>query len=359
VVWAVTKGIKEHPEWYDGLTQKSSFTEFQTQCAMSPEDTHCKQKPCSEHAGCETAARDSECGKATLWDKTEGFAQHGEKWYPGMTVESAYEDFQNHINGWNKTLCPRPACSHQPFVLQTMFCWMVIQPEGYELGLANAQLEKKAGIFACDGYAIVSSQTLDIGVPTLLIGSTQVSGWSGDGTSPNAPVFVDAWRAIQADGKYQEHKWIIKCDPDNVLIPDRLRMHLLPGMQPENPYPPPYESDPNAGQFVTNCDKMASWGNGWGDGWPMMYGSLEIISVEAINLYYANEDVCKGSIPWQGMGEDAFMGMCLRQLQVGELFMKQADNTCAGGSCDDPTFSSYHPYKDPTSWFDCWDRAQR
>lgn len=356
VVWAMTTGIKDHPEWYDKLTKKSPFEDFQAHLAMTPDKTKCIHKPCKTAADCKTAKPDSPCYAGVKWDMTDGISKHPE-WYPDLSSTSTFEEFQNHAHHNNKTLCPTEACNPQPFQLQTLFCWMAVQVDGYELGLATAQLEKKAGIFACDDYLLVSTKDLGIdGVTTLTISNMQVGGYTDGGTSPNAPIFVEAWNQIQSDGRWKEHDWTIKSDPDAVLIPERLRMTLLPGNQPENPYPPPYESDPSLGQFVTNCDKMAGWGKGWGDGWPMMYGSLEIISRNALATYYAKRDTCQGP---DGNGEDAYMGLCLRSLKIGELFMRQGDNVCAGGACSDKSFSTYHPYKDPNSWFDCWGQATR
>lgn len=287
---------------------------------------------------------------------TEGIKKHPE-WYPGLTEDSSFEDFQRHTHESNKTLCPSP-CNAQPFRIQTIFCWMAVQAEGYELGLATAQLEKRVGIFACDDSAVVSTKSLGLdGVDTLVISNMKVEGWTMDaGTSPNAPVFVEAWNKINEDGRFRDHDWTAKADPDAVFLPDRLLERLQPGQQPENPYPPPYQSDPSRGQFLLNCDLMTGWGAGWGNGWPMMFGSLEVISRDGLETYYANKDSCPGP---GGKGEDAYMGLCLRALEVGELFLRHGDNACLGGSCDDQSFVAYHPYKDPGTWMDCHERATR
>jgi len=357
VVWAMTDGIKKHPEWYEGLTQKSRFEEFQAHLALEPKDTKCTQKPCKAAKDCKTAAGDSPCAAGVKWDITDGISKHPE-WYPGLTNKSSFEDFQRHAHKNNKTQCPTEPCNVQPFKYQTLFCWMAVQADGYELGLASAQLEKKVGIWACDDQVLISTKDLGLdSVTTLTISNMQVGGYTDGGTSPNAPIFVEAWQKVAEDGRWNDHDWTIKSDPDAVLLPDRLRQHLLPDQQPENPYPPPYDTPKSKGQFVTNCDKMAGWGKGWGDGWPMMYGSLEIISHDALALYYEeHEGTCQGP---GGLGEDAYMGLCLRALGVGELFMRQGDNVCAGGACDDKSFSSYHPYKDVGSWFSCYDQATR
>jgi hypothetical protein len=233
---------------------------------------------------------------------------------------------------------------------------MAVIAEGYELGLATAQFENKVGIFACNNSALISTEELGLdGVDTLIISNMKVWGWTNAGTSPNAPVFVEAWNKINEDGRFRDYDWTAKADPDAVFLPDRLLERLQSG-QPENPYPPPYQSDPSRGYFLPNCDKMTRWGRGWGNGWPMMYGSLEVISRDALKTYFAKKDSCPGP---DGKGEDAYIGLCLRALEVGELFMRHGDNVCLGGSCDDPSFVLYHPYKDPGSWMDCHGRATR
>merc|ERR1719215_1462547 len=162
---------------------------------------------------------------------------------------------------------------------------------------------------------------------------------------------------LRAQGKYKDHDWVIKADPDTVVLPDRLRVVLEPTQLPRNPYPPPYDPAPGAGYFVPNCDKNADWGAGWGANglWPMMFGSIEIISRDAMTNYFNKEGQCTGGIAgWEMMGEDRYLGLCFRKLHAGEIFLRQGDGTCKGGSCGDGRFQAYHPYKDVGSWMKCW-----
>jgi len=357
VVWAMTKGMKQNPKWYPGLTSKSPFEDFQHHLS-SVNKTMCPM-PC-KLVGCETAQAGSLCASNVQWAMTTGLSDHA-AWYPGLSAESSREVFQNHIHAKNKTACSKIACNPQPFKVISLFCWAVVQASGYEGPLVKAQLAKKAGIFACDDYALVSDKDLQFeGVKTVLVSTTKVTGYTAAGTSPNAPVFVEAWGKLKEDGRYSKHDWIVKADPDTVVVPDRLRTVLAPGQQPKNPYPPPYAPAPGSGQWVPNCDKMKNWGAGWGGLWPMMFGSIEIISREAIDNYFANEQMCKDSLPgWEMMGEDRFLGLCFRKLHAEELFIRQGDGTCMGGACTDPNFQAYHPRKDVTSWMQCWGQATR
>jgi hypothetical protein len=357
VVWAMNQGFKQHPEWYDGLTQDSLFEDFQEHIHRY-DATKCPPA-CPSPSSCKTATA-GPCFTAVHWAMTAGIVDHPE-WYPGLASDSPLEKFQEHVHEYNSTLCP-PPCNPQPFKALSLFCWSVVRSA--EVALIRTQSEKSAGIFACNDYAIVSDQDLTFDGPrgpasALRISTTAASGWTKDGTSPNAPIFLNAWEQLRLDGRFQAHDYIVKLDPDTVFFPERLAAKLSPGGLPSNPYPPPYATPASSGVFVTNCDKMANWGAGWGNGWPMMYGSVEILSREALLTYFARLGECKGSMAWQGMAEDAFMGLCLRQLKVGELFIKQGDNACSGGACTDPSFAAFHPYKDPGTWANCWNQATR
>mmetsp|Transcript_54914 Transcript_54914/g.139196 ORF Transcript_54914/g.139196 Transcript_54914/m.139196 type:complete len:490 (-) Transcript_54914:292-1761(-) len=362
VVWAMTKGIRRNPDWYPGLTPKSKFEDFQKHLAAFDSNSTCKM-PCVIE-GCWTATPGCECWNNVHWAMTTGIVEHP-TWFPGLTKASPMENFQSHVHKQNSTVCPNLACNPQPFSTISLYCWAVVRSDGYEVDLVKAQVKKKAGMFACDAYVVVSDKDLGLavdGVQTLTISTTKVTGYTAAGTSPNAPVFVEAMSKLREDGRYRQHDWVIKSDPDTVLLPDRLRMVLEPTQQPRNPYPPPYAPAPGAGLFVPNCDKQATWGTGWGANglWPMMYGSIEMVSREALDNYFVKEESCKSSIQgWQKMGEDRYLGLCYRHLQAGELFLKQGDATCGGGSCGDGRFQAYHPFKSVDTWMQCWDQAMR
>jgi len=358
IVWAMTKGIYEHPEWYPHITTKSQFTDFQRHLS-TVESARCPP-PCPDRPGCMTAKTGSSCANNVQWILSTGLKQHP-SWFPGLNADMPFEGFQNHIHKQNSTICPTFACAPQPFKVVSLFCWAVVRSSGYELPLVKAQFAAKAGMFNCDDFAVVSDVDLGLqGVKTLHVHSTVVTGVSVSGTSPNAPLFIEAWRQIQADGRYRQHDWIAKVDPDTVLIPNRLRTQLSQGQQPHNPYPPPYAPSPGAGQWAPNCDKMRQWGKGWGGLWPMMFGSVELISRQALDNYWANEERCKGTYPnWMHMGEDRFMGLCLRMLHADEVFLKQGDGNCGSSNCGDGQFGAYHPRKDIGSWMGCWQQATR
>jgi len=245
----------------------------------------------------------------------------------------------------NAKICHTP-CQAREWSSPSLFCFAVVRTASYEPALIKAQLTKKAGIFACAEFLVLSDSVLNLGpgpggtVQTVPIGSLQV-GISKDGTAANTEVFMRAWNAVHEDCRYRAHEWTIKADPDAVILPDRLRDKLAPHTGPP--------------LYVKNCAKNQ------GPGWPMMFGSLEALSRAAVEAYFTGAQRCRNELGWQSWGEDVFMAMCLDHLGVGNIFdvSISGDNVCTGANCADGWHGSYHPFKDPGSWFSCWGQATR
>lgn len=91
----------------------------------------------------------------------------------------------------------------------------------------------------------------------------------------------------------------------------------------------------------------------------MMFGSLEAFSVQAMDTYYQGAERCNTELEWQAWGEDLFMGNCLSHLGANSVFDGKliGDGVCKGGDCGDGITAAYHPYKDETSWFQCYNTA--
>jgi len=233
----------------------------------------------------------------------------------------------------------------------SLFCWSLFQTTTYEMRIMQNQLEQNAGIFQCDDYALLSTDDeTEMGVTkdhfkrkikTLKVKKAEITQ-SVDGTAGNAKLFINCWDVILKDGRWNQHAWIIKVDPDAVIIPYRVRDHLKQFVM-ENVY-------------VVNCNAFPSSPN-----FPMMYGSVEIYSFKAIQTYSWKHDMCiadMGSMlpKW---GEDYYMTHCLDHIGVGRIsdFVSVGDNVCSGGSCADGAFSAFHPYKSVDDWQNCWDYA--
>jgi len=177
------------------------------------------------------------------------------------------------------------------------------------MGVIQNQLNRGIGIFDCDGYVTLSTaEPTYVGkgrngeeVTSLHVDMAEITV-SVDGTAGNAALFINCWNAIVQDGRWNNYAWTVKVDPDAVLLPPRLREHLAPH-DLEN-------------VFILNCNAYPSSPN-----FPMMYGSLEVLSWKAIKSYKNNMWRCMHDmselIPlW---GEDRFMNKCLDQIGVSAI----------------------------------------
>jgi hypothetical protein len=169
------------------------------------------------------------------------------------------------------------------------------------------------------------------------------AGRSTDGTAGNAELFINAWDSLMKKTFVLRYDWVIKADPDAVIIADRLRDHVRP----------------HTGQtaYVRNCNALP--GNA---DFPMMYGSLEAISKEGLRIYRDNLWRCRNDFTawWQSWGEDLWMGKCLLQLGVGprDDFGIVSDGVCLGdSSCGNWWSAAFHPYKNSDAWMNCWWQA--
>lgn len=342
IEWARTSGVFEHPEWYPGLGRFSTYEAFQENLHKAEKTKDICPKPCP----CHTAGPGEVCYDKVHWAMKDGVLAHPE-WYKGLTQFSRFEDFQLHLfqDKDKEAKCPQP-CRAPKWGTPSVYCWAVIRQDSYELGLVRAQLGKAAGIFACDEFLVVGDGRLNLGtgpggdVFTAEIPKIQV-GISKDGTAANTLVFMKAWEKVGEDCRWRQHDFIVKADPDSVVIASRIREKLRP----------------YTGQrvYVKNCGKAS------GPGWPMMFGSLEAFTRSAVEAYFQGAQRCANELGWQAWGEDLFIANCLDHLGVGSVvdFGISGDNVCTGGQCGDGWHANYHPYKDQGAWFACWNQATR
>jgi hypothetical protein len=244
--------------------------------------------------------------------------------------------------------CKLPHADDEP----SLFCWAVMYP-GDE-ALITSQFKGQAGIFACNDYTVISKKETTIGknacgddfktmqadLPDVKKGMYGVNG-AMTSSWLNVPVFSLCWDRLLEEGKVWKSDFTVKVDPDAVFFPARLSGLLLE-----------HKSKP---MFTTNC---RFWG---GDPVGKLFGSIEVLSKQAIGTYKAKMDTCK-NLPWQGWGEDYWMQHCMKGLGVpGVLIADQvSDNTCpmgGSGSCSDKKVV-FHPQKDAGQWWNCWKQSQ-
>jgi len=231
----------------------------------------------------------------------------------------------------------------------TLYCWQLTRPDGYEPGLVKEQVKRGAGIFDCDDFDVFSViGDVPLGrtprgrdVQTVYCEPHDV-GRSKDDTAANTEIFLNAWDAVKARGSWGSHGWTIKMDPDAVVVPNRLRVHIMSagtdGMEQS--------------VFFRTCNLQPE-----NPDYPMMYGALEAISRKALDTFFRDGDQCQHWLPMADYGEDLFITKCLQRLGVGALddYSLVGDDRCKGGACWDHTFAAFHEFKNVDDWMRCWE----
>lgn len=323
-----------------GLSIWSSFEEVQDFL-----HTASKRGSCGRSCACETALAGSKCYESIAYVINDGIKDHPE-WYEGLSPDSAQEEFQSHLRRWvSDANCSRPCKAAAWRGDPSLFCWTVAQSSGYEKDVMKSQLQVGGGIFGCDGFAVVSEGEWTIGtgpggrlgkVKTIQFLGAEV-GVSKDGTAGNAQLFMLAWNALLTRTTVLKFDWVLKVDPDAVVLADRLRDHLRDAS--------------GAPYFVRNCNSHPE-----NPEFPMMFGSLEAISKEALKLYKDGMETCVAQLSWSDWGEDVFMGKCLTFLGVEPLddFSIISDGVCTKVDCYDAYSAAFHPFKSSKDWLACW-----
>jgi hypothetical protein len=331
--------LRDNPDSRENLTVWSSFEEVQNWLRQSGPEGKSK---CLGACECQVPPVDSRCYSGLVYAKGPGIREHP-KWYPGLTEESSTYDFQEFLwQNVNDTECMRP-CKAFPWSDPSLFCWSVARQYSYEADIMRAQLSSGAGIFGCDGAAVVSEEAWNVGwgpggrigeVNTLTFEGAPV-GVSKDGTAGNAQLFMNAWDAILDRTLILDFDWGIKVDPDAVVVADRLRDHV--------------RDQTGSNVFVRNCNAPA--GN-----WQLMFGSLEAISRGGLQVYKQGRYRCRNELSWYSWGEDYFLDKCLAHLGVGHLddFSIVSDGVCGGVDCNDGWSAAFHPFKGSGEWMGCW-----
>lgn len=118
----MTQGILHHPDWYPGLTAHSPAYAFQNHlhsigygncpepCEATVSMPSTIEPPVS---ACHLAVRGEECYEHVEWAMQFGIASHPE-WYPGLTQNSSFEEFQARLHNINHGNCSEPCPSLQP-----------------------------------------------------------------------------------------------------------------------------------------------------------------------------------------------------------------------------------------------------
>lgn len=236
-----------------------------------------------------------------------------------------------------------------PQVGQSLFCFSLMLPHGYEPVLIAWQFEKGVGIFGCEEYAVYSNATLTITpglVSTPVASNLQCNKGGEFKTALNIDIFMAVWTRVASDGRFRAHDWTAKADPDAVFLPARLRGYVR------------RHSERTGGVYLNNCRRG-------------MHGPVEVLSRLAVEKWWSGipscqvhfGELCSGPCEW---GEDMFLDQCLHKvLQVARedelsLLVEEAcDPPQNWHSCQDAAAAAFHPFKDIESFSACLLATQR
>jgi len=234
----------------------------------------------------------------------------------------------------------------------TLYCFSVIRLTSYEAAILRAQVRTDGGIgiFGCDQFDVFTAQG---------------RGWIGDGpegpvwtqhfqdapvtrsidnTAGNSALFRNVWFAVKQVGRWAFTQWTIKVDPDAVIFADRLRLHL--GHHTGRPV------------YVQNCASQTLVQQGGA----MMFGSVEAMTLQAMNRYFNGGGVWKCNKNYQ-YGEDRWIGECFKEIGVWPVMdpLVLGDKLCAPGvwDCSDQRRAAFDHYKDLGSWMNCYKQGKR
>lgn len=318
-------------------------TDYKVLDISSQEDVASKEE-------CQTlCTKDAECG-AWSWGEAQNTPSIAHRCFLKQLVERG-DHGAVPAKGIVSGLPCRSSAVRRPrtkfpgqFPAHSIYCFALMQPTGYELGLTTMQFEQGVSIFSCDEYALYSNKVLEVvpGVFTHQVDSDLKCEYGGEFmTALNTPIFFAVWDKVVEDGRFKLHEWTVKADPDCVFFPSRLRIIL-------EAYSPP----PSSGAYFNNC----KFG---------MHGPLEIFSAKAVEVWGSGKsqcsdyfnNLCSGDCLW---GEDMFVDQCLQRVfkmarwdDWGILVEDHCDPPKGWESCEDRSKVSFHPFKTQSSYLQC------
>jgi len=230
----------------------------------------------------------------------------------------------------------------------SMYCYCFMLPDGMEKQLIAHQARNGYGIFQCDEATVFSSKSVRLAEnwytePLKLI-DPHVRKGGQFGTVMNTPVFRKIWNQILHNGRYVEHDWVVKVDPDTVFLASRLR-HILRS---------PVFSDATHGNgsVLHNCGSS-------------FHGPLEILSRRAMEALGYSMRACEHKPQ-----EDFFLSLCLDMAHAHVHIRDDllADKWCRlqGIGQKDPDWedcssahAAFHPFKTPEAFQQCVERVSK
>lgn len=223
------------------------------------------------------------------------------------------------------------------YLRPTIYCWALVQNAGEEPELMDWQRERGLGIFACDGWMVVSNvsavevlqgqawltNVTIINQPTT-VAKTFVSKNGGIvPIIPNARVFEKAWQAVFQKGHFRDYDWTVKLDVSVAVVPERLRA-VLKSRCPHD-----------------DCGKklLQTFGKD-------LEGPVEALSNAAATSLAAGLGQCSSGPDWDKQPENEWLAACTSTLGITAMstpallssFHQETPRPC------DTVHASFHPF---------------
>lgn len=224
--------------------------------------------------------------------------------------------------------------------LPSVLCYGVYRSASDEEALLVAQSDMGVGIFSCDGTMVFSDKKVALasGIVPVIVAPNLTAPEGTVEHILNTEIFMLSWESIHTQGNYTQFDWVVKADPDTVFLFSRLQDHLS-------------KIPAGGNQYIVNC--KLSFG---------FFGSFEVVSRGALDLYYAGAERCKKELDWVSEGEDLYMKDCFDLLgaEAFEDFGILSDGYCL--EPPSPCVSgkvAFHAMKTVGQYFECLEEAER
>jgi len=317
----VTLGVSEEEYWLlkpkkkDGPTNDDEKILPRSHCSKVGMD--CKKTQCCADSG------------ERCYEKNQDWAGCKSSCIAGLDPTEPWE----YQTPWT---CNWLDNSSQAGKKDTLFCFCLILPRGYEPKLLSLQHAWDAGIFGCDDHAIYSNETVKVtsGIQTMVIDSNLSAPRGGEfKTALNLDIFITVWNKVILEGRFMHFEWTVKVDADVVFFPDRLRIALWR-----------HVPDSDRGVYLNNC----KFG---------LHGPIEVFSHKAVQSWGAGYKrcikhftrLCSGDCKW---GEDMFIDQCLKRVikcrrddEFSLLMEDHCDPPPQWESCNATNITAFHPFK--------------
>jgi len=205
---------------------------------------------------------------------------------------------QRLFNAYYKLLLHQPKDVEQMRAM-SLFCFALCLPGTHQVDLLQRQHEHRMGIFSCDEAIVVSNVSgealfgSNTKIPTITVKEENIGSFSG--SVLKTKIFIQAWLEVFQNGRYRGHDWVIKLEPDSVVVPVRLRPSL-------NLY---------CMAGAVECAPLYLQNDG-----EALHGPVEVFSRAAIQAYDSCRDRCIDDLDYSQKGEDWYLSDCMGLLRV-------------------------------------------